>query len=41
MQLTINAQRVEATFDVRTSLLDLLRDHLGPCLCKGQAARAR
>ena len=28
MQFTINGNRVEATFDLRTSLLDLLRDHL-------------
>lgn len=29
MQFTVNGQQVEATFDPRTSLLDLLRDHLG------------
>ncbi len=29
MQFTVNGQRVEAAFDLRTSLLDLLRDHLG------------
>ncbi|WP_174285785.1 2Fe-2S iron-sulfur cluster-binding protein [Sphingomonas bacterium] len=29
MQFTINGDPVEAAFDVRTSLLDLLRDHLG------------
>src|SRR5258705_1453207 len=29
MQFNINGNRVEATFDLRTSLLDLLRDHLG------------
>ncbi len=29
MQFTVNGQHVEATFDLRTSLLDLLRDHLG------------
>jgi xanthine dehydrogenase YagT iron-sulfur-binding subunit len=28
MQFNINGNRVEATFDLRTSLLDLLRDHL-------------
>ncbi len=29
MQFTVNGERIEATFDLRTSLLDLLRDHLG------------
>lgn len=29
MQFFINGQSVEAEFDLRTSLLDLLRDHLG------------
>ncbi len=29
MRLTINGRQVEADVDVRTSLLDLLRDHLG------------
>ena len=29
MQFTINGRSVEAEFDLRTSLLDLLRDHLG------------
>jgi xanthine dehydrogenase YagT iron-sulfur-binding subunit len=29
MQFTVNGNPVEATFDLRTSLLDLLRDHLG------------
>ena len=29
MHFTINGDAVEAAFDVRTSLLDLLRDHLG------------
>lgn len=29
MQFTVNGRQVEATFDIRTSLLDLLRDHLG------------
>ncbi len=29
MRLTINGRAVEAAFDPRTSLLDLLRDHLG------------
>ena len=29
MNLIINGQRMEADVDVRTSLLDLLRDHLG------------
>jgi xanthine dehydrogenase YagT iron-sulfur-binding subunit len=29
MQFAINGRQVEAEFDVRTSLLDLLRDHLG------------
>ncbi|HJS86534.1 MAG TPA: 2Fe-2S iron-sulfur cluster-binding protein [Acetobacteraceae bacterium] len=29
MRFTINGREVEAEFDVRTSLLDLLRDHLG------------
>ena len=29
MQFTVNGQQAEATFDLRTSLLDLLRDHLG------------
>jgi xanthine dehydrogenase YagT iron-sulfur-binding subunit len=29
MQFTVNGKPVEATFDLRTSLLDLLRDHLG------------
>ncbi len=29
MQFTVNGKQVEATFDLRTSLLDLLRDHLG------------
>lgn len=29
MNFTINGQAMEAAFDVRTSLLDLLRDHLG------------
>jgi xanthine dehydrogenase YagT iron-sulfur-binding subunit len=29
MRFTINGKPVEATFDLRTSLLDLLRDHLG------------
>ena len=29
MQFTINGRTVEAVFDTRTSLLDLLRDHLG------------
>ena len=29
MQFTINGQPVEAAFDLRTSLLDLLREHLG------------
>ena len=29
MQFAINGRRIEATFDLRTSLLDLLRDHLG------------
>ena len=28
MQFNINGNRVEATFDLRTSLLDLLRDHI-------------
>src|SRR5450830_1808842 len=28
MEFTINGQLVQATFDLRTSLLDLLRDHL-------------
>jgi xanthine dehydrogenase YagT iron-sulfur-binding subunit len=28
MQFTVNGKHVEATFDLRTSLLDLLRDHL-------------
>ena len=28
MEFTINGQSVQATFDLRTSLLDLLRDHL-------------
>ena len=29
MRLTLNGRQVEADVDVRTSLLDLLRDHLG------------
>ena len=29
MQFVINGKAVDATFDLRTSLLDLLRDHLG------------
>jgi xanthine dehydrogenase YagT iron-sulfur-binding subunit len=29
MEFTINGKRVEATMDVRTSLLDLVRDHFG------------
>jgi xanthine dehydrogenase YagT iron-sulfur-binding subunit len=29
MQFTINGQQIEADVDIRTSLLDLLRDHLG------------
>ncbi|MBV9748252.1 MAG: 2Fe-2S iron-sulfur cluster binding domain-containing protein, partial [Acetobacteraceae bacterium] len=29
MQFIVNGQRVETTFDLRTSVLDLLRDHLG------------
>jgi xanthine dehydrogenase YagT iron-sulfur-binding subunit len=29
MNFKINGQDIEATFDLRTSLLDLLRDHLG------------
>jgi xanthine dehydrogenase YagT iron-sulfur-binding subunit len=29
MQFAINGRRIEAEFDPRTSLLDLLRDHLG------------
>ncbi len=29
MQFTINEKQVEVAFDLRTSLLDLLRDHLG------------
>ena len=29
MQFMVNGKPVEAVFDVRTSLLDLLRDHLG------------
>jgi xanthine dehydrogenase YagT iron-sulfur-binding subunit len=29
MQFTINGNRVEATMDTRTSLLDLVRDHFG------------
>ena len=29
MQFTINGKQVDADFDLRTSLLDLLRDHLG------------
>ncbi|WP_375380502.1 2Fe-2S iron-sulfur cluster-binding protein [uncultured Sphingomonas sp.] len=29
MHFTVNGQPVEAAFDARTSLLDLLRDHLG------------
>jgi xanthine dehydrogenase YagT iron-sulfur-binding subunit len=29
MEFDINGTRVQATFDTRTSLLDLLRDHLG------------
>ena len=29
MQFTINGNEVEVAFDARTSLLDLLRDHLG------------
>ena len=29
MQFTINGRKVDAAFDTRTSLLDLLRDHLG------------
>ncbi|WP_348263240.1 2Fe-2S iron-sulfur cluster-binding protein [Telmatobacter sp. DSM 110680] len=29
MQFLINGKSIEADFDVRTSLLDLLRDHLG------------
>ena len=28
MQFAVNGQTHELTFDVRTSLLDLLRDHL-------------
>jgi xanthine dehydrogenase YagT iron-sulfur-binding subunit len=29
MHFAVNGQQIEATFDPRTSLLDLLRDHLG------------
>ena len=29
MQFTINSQNIETEFDSRTSMLDLLRDHLG------------
>jgi xanthine dehydrogenase YagT iron-sulfur-binding subunit len=29
MQFAINGRQIEAEFDLRTSLLDLLRDHLG------------
>ncbi len=29
MRFTVNGQQVEAAFDPRTSLLDLMRDHLG------------
>jgi len=29
MQFIINGKQIEASFDLRTSLLDLLRDHLG------------
>jgi xanthine dehydrogenase YagT iron-sulfur-binding subunit len=29
MQFIVNGKQVEASFDLRTSLLDLLRDHLG------------